>query len=97
MRRHEKIGEEVEKGLGSAGKLKIVRLLMTNPNDAFTRYAIGKSVPLDPVSIRNDLKTLVEIRWVIEMKVQHLSKYSLNLDKYTVRRLFECFRDVGYL
>lgn len=95
--KHMKIKEEVEKGLGSLGNLKILRLLMKNPDHAFTRYKIGKSVPLDPVSIRNDLKKLVEIGWVIEFKVQHLSKYSINLENDRVRHLIDFFREVGYV
>ena len=94
-RRH--VDREVERGLGSVGKLKILRLLLERPDQAFTRYAIGQKVSNDPASIRNDLKTLVEINWVNEFKVQHLSKYSINLDKDVVRQLAIFFQELRHI
>lgn len=97
MQIDKKVVREVEKGLASVGKLKILRLMIRRPNHAFTRYEIGKKVPSDPVSIRNDLKTLVQINWVTEFKVQHLSKYSINLDNDIVRRLTDFLQEIRYI
>jgi Fe2+ or Zn2+ uptake regulation protein len=94
-RRH--VDREVERGLGSVGKLKILRLLLEKPDQAFTRYAIGQKVSNDPASIRSDLNTLVEINWVNEFKVQHLSKYSINLDKDVVRQLAIFFQELRHI
>jgi len=49
MERHREMNLEVEKGLGGAGKIKILRLLMKSPNHTFTRYEIAKTVPTDPI------------------------------------------------
>jgi hypothetical protein len=87
MKRHREVGLEVEKGLGGAGKLKILQLLMRSPNPAFTRYEIGKTVRTDPTSIRRNLKTLVQMNWVTNFQVQHLNKYSINLENEIVKRL----------
>ena len=97
MRLNGKIEREVEKGLSGAGKLKILRLLLRSPDHAFTRYAIGKKVPIDPVSIRNDLKTLVQINWVTSFQVHHLSKYSINLENEVVKRLNEFLTEIRYI
>jgi len=97
MRRNRNLERDVERGLSGAGKLKILRLLLQRPDDAFTRYAIGKKVPLDPVSIRNDLKTLVQIAWVTNVQVHHLSKYSINLENDVVKRLNEFLTAIRYL
>jgi Fe2+ or Zn2+ uptake regulation protein len=94
-RRH--VDREVERGLGSVGKLKILRLLLEKPDQAFTRYAIGQKVSNDPASIRSDLNTLVELNWVNEFKVQHLSKYSINLDKDVVRQLAIFFQELRHI
>jgi Fe2+ or Zn2+ uptake regulation protein len=94
-RRH--VDREVERGLGSVGKLKILRLLLEKPDQAFTRYAIGQKISNDPASIRSDLNTLVEINWVNEFKVQHLSKYSINLDKDVVRQLAIFFQELRHI
>jgi response regulator of citrate/malate metabolism len=88
---------EVEKGLSGAGKLKILRLLMKNPDHAFTRYEIGKKVPSDPVSIRNNLQTLIQINWVTNFQVQHLNKYSINLENDVVKRLVDFLREIRYI
>jgi len=94
MERDRNVDRAVEKGLGSVGKLKILRLMLERPNHAFTRYEIGKRVSNDPTSIRSDLQTLVQIKWVTEFKVQHLSKYSINLDDEVVKRLAHFFREL---
>ena len=93
----DKVVMEVERGLSSSGKLKILRLLMSTPDHFFTRYEIGKKVPTDPVSLRNDLKTLVQINWVKTFTVQHLIKYSINLDNTIVRKMAVFLREIKYL
>ena len=97
MERHREIRYEVEKGLGGAGKLKILRLLMKSPNHTFTRYEIGKTVPNDPISIRRNLKTLVQMNWVTNYQVQHLNKYSINLENEVVKRLADFLREIRYI
>ncbi|MEE8323321.1 MAG: hypothetical protein V3R57_06845 [Candidatus Bathyarchaeia archaeon] len=97
MERDKNVDRTVEKGLGSVGKLKILRLLLERPNHAFTRYEIGKNVSNDPTSIRNDLQALVQIKWVTEFKVQHLSKYSINLNNEIVKRLAHFFRELRHI
>lgn len=97
MERDKNVDRAVEKGLGSVGKLKILRLLLERPNHAFTRYEIGKNVSNDPTSIRNDLQVLVQIKWVTEFKVQHLSKYSINLNNEIVKRLAHFFRELRHI
>lgn len=97
MERHREISLEVEKGLGGVGKLKILQLLMKSPKHAFTRYEIGKTVPNDPTSIRRNLKTLVQMNWVTNYHIQHLSKYSINLENEVVKRLADFLRDIRYI
>ena len=97
METRRQVDREVERGLGSVGKLKILRLLLEKPDQAFTRYAIGQKISNDPASIRSDLKTLVEINWVTEFKVQHLSKYTINLDKDVVRQLAIFFQELRHI
>lgn len=88
---------EVEKGLGSIGKLKILRLLIKKPNQAFTRYELGKKISNDPISIRNDLKALVQINWITELKIQHLNKYAINFNNDIVKRLADFLREIKYI
>lgn len=85
----------VEKGLGSPGKIKILKLLLNNPDYLFTRYKIGTKVPLRPVDIRNDIKLLVKLGWVNELPI-HPRKYSINLEDPIVKELRQFFRNIKY-
>ena len=91
------MAKDIERGLSSAGKLKILRLLMERSDHAFTKYEIGKKVSNDPVSIRNDLEILVQIHWVSKFKIQHLDKYSINLENPTVKHLADFLHKVEYI
>jgi hypothetical protein len=88
---------ELERGLGSVGKLKILRVLITDPRHAFTRYEIGKKVPNDPVSIRNDLNALIQVDWVKRYKIQHLDKYAVNMNNDVIKHLTTFFQSVKYI
>ena len=89
--------DEVEIALSSIGKLKILRLLMKNPDHAFTRYEIGKKIPINPRDIKNNIQALLEIGWLKELKYGHLQKYSINIDHNIVQRLSNFFRDIDYI
>lgn len=93
----ENIVAEVEAGLSSPGKLKILRLLMRNPDHLFTRYEMGKKTPLNQRDIKNIVQTLTEIGWLKEYRYAHLQKYSINMDHTLVKRLYEFFREIGYV
>ena len=92
-----KRAEEIEKALTSPGKLKIVRLLMRSPDHSFTRYEIRKKLPLSPTDIKNDLNILMELNWVKEHKIQHLEKYSIDLDNQIVKQLSDFFKAIKYI
>ena len=89
--------EEIEKALTSPGKLKILRLLMMSPNHTFTRYEIRKKLPLSPTDIKSDLNTLIQLDWIKEHKIQHLQKYSINIDKPIVKQFLEFFKTIRYI
>ncbi len=92
-----RVVDEIETALSSIGKLKILRLLMKNPDHAFTRYEIGKKTPINPRDIKNNLQALLEIGWLRELKYGHLQKYSINTDHKIVQRLSNFFRDIDYI
>jgi len=92
-----RVVEEIETALSSLGKLKILRLLMKEPIHAFTRYEIGKKIPLNSRDIKNNLYALFEIGWLKELKYGNLQKYSINMDHNLVKHLSNFFRDIGYI
>ena len=92
----DKLAREVEKAISSPGKLKILRLLMKNADHAFTRYEIGKKIPLSPMDIKNDLNILTEIGWVKDFRYQHIQKYSINTDNELVKQFTDFFKRIRY-
>jgi hypothetical protein len=93
---HEKRRYVVEKGLGTIGKLKILRLLLKEPDHAFTKYEINKRTSLSPDVIGNSLESLVALDWVKEIHIQHLTKYYINLKNADVCSVRAFFGKVKY-
>jgi len=96
MSADDEVPHALEKGLGSPGRLRILRLLLSDPEHRFTRYEIGKVVALKPTHIRNNLKTLLDLGWVVELKVQP-RRYAINLESPIVQELRTFFWKMRYL
>ena len=90
------IHKRVEDGLGSAGRLRILRFMASGETPTFTRYALEQLTGLSPMYVRKHLKTLVETGWVKELNYGSLV-YALNLDDPKVNLLMDYFRKIGYL
>ena len=93
----ERVVGEVEKAFSSPGKLKILQLLMKNPDHTFTRYEIRNKIPLNSTDIKRNLTVLVEANWVKEIHLQHLQKYSINLDNELVTQFINLFKKIKYV
>lgn len=86
----------VEEGLGSAGRLRILRIMASGETPTYTRYGLEKLSGLSPVYVRKHLKVLVETGWVKELNYAS-PVYALNLDDMKVKLLVDYFRQIGYL
>lgn len=86
--------EIVETGLGSVGKVKILRALADEGRMA-TIYLLHKKTGLKRDDIKNNLDDLLKIGWVKQAKYANVT-YALNNDNEYVARLVQFFRDVGY-
>ena len=62
------IKDIVEQGLGSLGKIKILRAL-SEEKKLVTIYALHKKTHLKREDIKRNLAELVKIEWVIEQKI----------------------------
>jgi len=91
-----KAEEEMEEGLGSVGKLRILRVLAKNMDKSYTKYALEKQTRLKRVNLRNNLRDLKSIGWVIEYDHEP-KKYKLNKDNRTLNSLLDFFRKAGYI
>lgn len=89
------IKDIVEQGLGSLGKIKILRAL-SEEKRLVTIYALHKKTHLKREDIKRNLAELVKIEWVIEQKIGN-SVYSINRENKYVQKLVLFFYDIGYI
>ncbi len=84
----------IETGLGSIGKVKIIRAL-AEENKLATIYLLHKKTHLKRDDIKSNLNDLVNIGWVNQTKYANVM-YGLNRENKYVNRLVEFFNEVGY-
>jgi DNA-binding IclR family transcriptional regulator len=87
--------DTIEKGLGSLGKIKLVKAL-AEEDRMMTIYSLHKKTHLKRDDIKRNLKDLVEIEWVIEEKLANIL-YRLNRQNENVQHLLTFFRNVEYI
>jgi DNA-binding transcriptional ArsR family regulator len=85
----------MEIGLGSIGKIKIMKAL-AEENKLTTIYVLHKKTHLKREDIKNNISDLVEIGWVNQRKYANVM-YAINRENKYVRELIEFFNDVGYI
>ncbi len=86
----------VEEGLGSVGRLKILRVLALGSTVSETKYGLEKATGLKPVDVRKHLKVLVSAGWVKEYDYSP-PVYALNSENPKAKSLVEFFKSVDYL
>jgi Fe2+ or Zn2+ uptake regulation protein len=87
--------EIVEIGLGSIGRLKILRALTEEPK-MLTIYALQKKTRLKREDIKRNLRALKTIGWVNESRLAN-AVYSINRDNEYINQLTTFFLKVGYV
>ncbi len=85
----------VEQGLGSIGKIKILRAL-AEERKLLTVYGLHKKTHLKREDIKRNLSELIKIEWVIEQKISN-SLYSINRENKYMQRLVLFFYEIGYI
>jgi hypothetical protein len=87
--------EAIESGLGSIGKIKVIRALAEESKMA-TIYLLHKKTGLKREDIKSNLDDLVAIGWVKETKYANVL-YGLNFENEYVARLVQFFKETGYI
>ena len=85
----------IEIGLGSIGKIKIIKAL-AEENKLTTIYVLHKKTHLKREDIKNNLNDLVKIGWVNQSKYANVM-YEINGENNYVSKLIDFFNDVGYI
>lgn len=86
----------VEEGLGSVGRLKILRALAQGKATSETKYSLEKVTGLKPIDVRKHLKILIDTGWVREYDYNP-PVYTLNKENPKAKSLTEFFKSVDYL
>jgi DNA-binding transcriptional ArsR family regulator len=87
--------EIIEIGLGSIGKIKIMKAL-AEENKLATIYVLHKKTHLKREDIKNNMLDLLKIEWVIQSKYANVM-YGINRDNKYVAELIQFFNNVGYI
>ena len=87
--------EILETGLGSIGKIKIIKALAEEGKLA-TIYVLHKKTRLKREDIKNNLDDLVRIGWVTQRKYANVV-YGINRENHFVSQLIEFLRNAGYI
>ena len=87
--------EIIEIGLGSIGKIKIMKAL-AEENKLATVYVLNKKTHLKREDIKSNILDLVKIGWVTQNKYANVM-YGINRDNKYVSELIDFFNDVGYI
>jgi DNA-binding transcriptional ArsR family regulator len=85
----------IETGLGSIGKVKIIKAL-AEENRLATIYLLHKKTHLKREDIKNNLDDLLKIGWITQNKYANVT-YGINKENKYVSRLVEFFDDIGYI
>ena len=85
----------VEEGLGSIGKIKILRAL-AEEKKLLTVYGLHKKTHLKREDIKRNLADLVKIEWVVQQKISN-SHFSINRESTYVQKLVLFFYEIGYI
>lgn len=85
----------MEIGLGSIGKIRIIKALAEEGKLA-TIYVLHKKTHLKRADIKSNLDDLIRIGWVTQTKYANVM-YGINRENTYVGRLIEFFNDVGYI
>ena len=91
------VRRELEQGIGSRGRLRIIAALASRREEALSRYVLEKKTGIRSNFLDSDLKALLEIGWVEEVREsERLRKYRLNLGNETLLKVLEFLWSVGY-
>lgn len=83
--------EEIELGLGSVGRLRILRKMVEKPDEYFTKYSLERATGLKPIDVRRDLEVLLSLNWIKEYGYDP-KRYRINVENEAVKIIAEFLR-----
>jgi len=90
------VRDEIDEGLGSIGRFRIMAELARDPERRMTIYSIAAVTRLKRVDIKANLAHLVRIGWVRAHASSPPVKYQVDLSNARAARLADFLRSSGY-
>jgi hypothetical protein len=90
------IWKELELGFGGCSKFRVFQQFITNPKDAFTRYALVKATGLRTPSVSKQLNILIDLGWIMEYHFTPKT-YQINLNNRVVNHLLEFVNKISFI
>jgi DNA-binding transcriptional ArsR family regulator len=90
---------EIEKVLGSSGRLRILKYLVKNPTNepSLSPFRLRTLTGLRGGNVERHMETLVKWGWVEEVHLYGGKKYKLKRENPKVKALIVFFKTVGYI
>jgi Fic family protein len=90
------VRREIDRGLGSVGRLRIIAELAREPEERLTVYNISAATHLKRSDVKANLAHLLAIGWVKEHRTYPV-KYQINLSNETALKLVNFLRSIRYV
>jgi len=88
------VWKEVERGLGSKGKIRILRKMLEKPNMAFSKHTLTRATGLKWVNVKSDVKILTELGW-LKKNAYDPETYKVNMENEFVQHIAEFFKRIS--
>ena len=95
LKRKMDLWSEAEAGLGSAGRIRILRHLIEHPNRQYTNYGLRMPTGLASDEISRQMQILVDLGWVEEF-AREPRTYKVNMENEVVERIAEFFHKLSF-
>jgi len=96
LKKKRDVWAEVETGLGSSGRIKILRYLIQHSSRQYTKYSLRRPTGLKTEEISRQIQTLVELGWVKEFPIEPKT-YGINMEDDVVKIISDFFQKLKLL
>jgi hypothetical protein len=88
--------EEIETALGSVGRLRVLAVLVKDPDQCYTLYSLAKNTKLDGTKLGKTIVHLLNCGWVELVEGSSIKKYRMNLSNLKLQGFAKFLHDSGY-
>jgi DNA-binding transcriptional ArsR family regulator len=86
---------EIEEGLGSRGRIRILHYLLEHSKQQFSKYVLRNNTGLTSKETSRQIQTLVKLGWVKEFSIRPKT-YSANIENPIVKLISDFFYNLNF-